>query len=127
MRVVVSGDRNWTNVEVMYDRLASLPEGTTIVHGAARGADRLAGSIARVLRLTEEPHPAHWDRHRRAAGPIRNREMLLSAPVDLVLAFHNDLKSSKGTLDMVLLAQSKDVPVELFGDAGRLDIPTELC
>jgi hypothetical protein len=42
--------------------------------------------IWRDLGGTDEPHPADWARHKRAAGPRRNAAMVESNP-DLVIAF----------------------------------------
>lgn len=123
MRVLVTGDRNWTWKGIIQEQLHSLKEEDyfdplVVVHGAARGADTLAGEAAATLGLLVEAHPARWEEHGRAAGPIRNREMLNSG-IDLVLAFHSDLASSKGTKDMVFIANKEGVPVRLFADTRR--------
>lgn len=47
-----------------------------LLHGGARGADRAVGRAARQLGWPVEVLPADWRRHGRAAGPIRNRELL---------------------------------------------------
>ena len=47
-----------------------------LLHGGARGADRAIGRAARQLGWPVEVLPADWRRHGRAAGPIRNRELL---------------------------------------------------
>jgi len=61
--------------------------------------------------------PADW-RIGRGAGPKRNKEMLaelLKFPGDrLVVAFHDDLKSSKGTANMVAIATKAGVHVRLI-------------
>jgi len=49
MRIIVCGSRNWTNYSIIYRELSKLPGNTVIIHGAARGADTIAGSIARHL------------------------------------------------------------------------------
>src|SRR4051812_30438242 len=116
MRVLVTGDRNWDNEHIIFEALADiawdpdLEDAVVVIHGAARGADTQAGSAAKRLKLTVEEFPAQWKEYGKAAGPIRNREMLNSG-VDLVLAFHSDLASSKGTKDMVFIANKEGVPV----------------
>ena len=117
MRVLVCGDREWTHETTIRRRLQQLPRDATIVHGAARGVDRLAAVIARRLGWSAEQieaFPAEWDRLGTSAGPRRNQAMLNSG-IDLVLAFHNDLTQSKGTADMVRRAQAAGVPVEIIG------------
>ena len=47
-----------------------------LLHGGARGADRTIGRAAQQLGWPVEVLPADWRRHGRAAGPIRNRELL---------------------------------------------------
>jgi hypothetical protein len=47
-----------------------------IIHGAARGADRMADSWANAHGIEVVVCPA-WDRQGKAAGPIRNDEMLV--------------------------------------------------
>ena len=118
MKVLVCGDRNWTNRQLIERELRRFdPKTTIIIHGAARGADTIAGEIATSLGFQVMPFPADWDRLGRAAGPIRNREMLKQQP-DRVLAFHNNLDKSKGTADMVSIARRALVPVEVFQETG---------
>ncbi len=49
---------------------------------------------------------AKWETYGKAAGPIRNREMLLNLPA-LVVAF----PGGKGTADMVRQAERAGIPV----------------
>ena len=88
------------------------------VHGAARGVDSIADSHARRLGLEVRPHPADWDKYHRAAGPIRNREMLEERP-NLVAAFHDDIVNSKGTKDMLKQARRAGIPAILVNSAGE--------
>jgi hypothetical protein len=67
-----------------------------------------------VIRSEIIAYPADWDRDGRAAGPIRNRLMLGRHPeIDLVVAFHDYIASSKGTRDMVRIAAGSGKLVEL--------------
>ncbi len=50
-----------------------------LLHGGARGADRTIGRAAHQLGWSSLVLPAEWGRHGRAAGPIRNRELLEQA------------------------------------------------
>ena len=113
MVVLVCGSRDWTDDQAIFKRLSKLPDGTTVIHGACSGADSLAGKIAKKLGLVVKEFPANWTKYDKAAGPIRNSEML-SYGVDLVLAFHCDITKSKGTLDMVNKAKKAGVPVIVF-------------
>ena len=48
-------------------------------HGGVRGADAAIGRAAHQLGWSSLVMPAQWQRHGRAAGPIRNRELLEQA------------------------------------------------
>jgi hypothetical protein len=67
-----------------------------IIHGGASGADRLAGEWAASRGIPVEVHPADWQKYGRAAGPIRNQQMIDRKP-DMVVAF----PGGRGTADMV--------------------------
>jgi predicted Fe-Mo cluster-binding NifX family protein len=110
MRVIVCGGRNYTEEEVIRKRLALLRDehpDAIVIHGAAPGADAWSGYVAGTLGLTVEVHPANWAKHGRAAGPIRNQEMLDSG-VDLVIAF----PGGRGTEDMIKRAERAGVEVQ---------------
>ena len=112
MRVIVCGGRDYSDERTIDTVMRALSMPTIVVHGDARGADRLAGHVARNLGLTVENHPADWKAHGKAAGPIRNQAML-DAGADLVIAF----PGGAGTADMVGRARSAGVPV-LHVDGG---------
>ena len=114
MKVLVCGDRNWAREAPIRERLSTLPKDAIIIEGGARGADTLARHAAEYLGLKVVEFPADWDRHGRAAGPIRNRQMLDEKP-DLVIAFHPDLDSSRGTADTVREARRRGILVEVIG------------
>ncbi|MGH3753443.1 MAG: SLOG family protein [Pseudonocardiaceae bacterium] len=78
-----------------------------VVHGGARGADRLAGDIARGWGWTPEPHPADWARHGRSAGFRRNAEMV-TLGADVCLAFILD--ASRGASHTAHLADTAGIP-----------------
>lgn len=118
MRVQITGDRDWSDYLTIEKALRAVlddddPQTVIVVHGAARGADSIAGEVATELGCKVEVFPADWKKYGRAAGPIRNTEMLDSGP-DVVLAFHDDLKSSKGTKNCVEQALKRNIPVLYF-------------
>lgn len=114
MKVLVTGDRDWKDKEKIKREIEQFPIETIIIHGAARGADSLAEEVATSLGLKTIIYPALWNTYGKAAGYIRNRQMIKEHPdVQLVLAFHSDLKNSKGTRDMVSVAKTFNIPVKL--------------
>ncbi len=111
MRVIVCGSRNFANRAWLYSRLDRLPRPVVIVHGAATGADTLAGEWALGAEgATAEAHPAEWDKFSHAAGPIRNG-LMAKLGADLCIAFPTG--TSKGTWDMVRQARDAGIPVEV--------------
>jgi len=115
MRVLVTGDRDWNDAVLIESHLKKLPKDTLIIQGGARGADTLAKQAAHRLGLEVETYKADWKRYRKAAGPIRNRQMLKEGKPDRGLAFHDNIENSKGTKDMVAVLRKAGVPVELIG------------
>lgn len=113
MRVLVCGDRNWSDMAVIRREMEKLPQGTVIIHGDCIGADRIAGHYASAWGWRMQEYPADWLTYGRAAGPIRNRQMLTEGKPDLVLAFHRDLSQSRGTKDMVNAARKAGVEVRV--------------
>lgn len=111
--VVVTGSRTWSNRESVAKRLKNLPPNTVLIHGDCRGLDTLAKEEAIKLGFEVRAYPANWDLYGKAAGPIRNQEMLNLKPA-LVIAFHQDLKTSKGTKDCVGEAMRRGITVELI-------------
>lgn len=82
----------------------------TLVHGAAAGADTQAGIWAKRRGVAVMEFPANWNEHGRAAGHIRNAQMLEEGQPDLVLAF----PGGKGTKSMVRKAWAAGVPIILM-------------
>jgi len=115
MKVLVCGDRHWTDRESIQRELESIDGISVVVHGAAKGADSIAADIAHEMELGVDSYPAQWGRYGRGAGPIRNQQMLDEGRPDLVLAFHRNLSSSKGTKDMVTRAKKAGIKVRVIG------------
>ena len=124
MRVLVCGGRDFDNYVFVRDTLYALcdefglwyPEdeyGNTlptveIIHGGCpSGADKCADEFAIVNWCKFQEFKADWDKHGRAAGPIRNQKMLEEGRPDLVLAF----RGGRGTADMNRRAEKAGIEV----------------
>ena len=83
------------------DFLLALPKDTVIIEGEAPGADTIAREEADKIGLVVEKYRAKWNLYGRGAGIIRNTEMRKVGKPDKVVAFHNDIGSSKGTKNMI--------------------------
>jgi YspA, cpYpsA-related SLOG family len=111
MRVLVTGGRNYSDrsaVDRVLDSIHMERGISVLIHGGAAGADELASEWAYDSGIVESAFPANWDKHGRAAGPIRNKQMLVEGKPDLVVAF----PGGKGTQNMV--RQARDSGVEVY-------------
>jgi hypothetical protein len=94
MRLLVCGSRTFTDDRFLFRVLDGFlkeardtQEDIVIIAGGARGADHFAERWANFDRVPCEEYPADWATHGKAAGPIRNQQMLDDGKPDLVLAF----------------------------------------
>jgi hypothetical protein len=94
----------------MRHKLRELPRGSTVVHGGARGADRIAGELAQALGLEERVFLPDWSSYGKRAGMIRNLAMLDLVP-DIVLAFWDG--ASTGTGHTIGEARRRGIPVDV--------------
>lgn len=110
MRVIVCGGRDFTNHILMNSTMKELHERfkfTCVIHGDARGADRMAAFWANKHGIATIPYPADWNTYGNSAGPIRNTEMLREEKPDMVIAF----PGGSGTRHMVKISNEAGVPV----------------
>jgi hypothetical protein len=112
-KVLVTGDRNWHDMAMVFRVLSRYGPDTVLIHGAARGADRHADAYGHYRHWQVFAVPADWDIHGRAAGPIRNQRMLDEHQPDVCHAFHDNLEHSRGTKDMVARCDKAGVPVHV--------------
>jgi hypothetical protein len=110
MRVLVCGGREFTDRGRLDRALAAFNRAcpiSVLIEGDARGADRFAGEWGRANGITVLVFPAEWERLGRAAGLIRNEQMLREGKPDVVLAF----PGGRGTAHMKRIAAAAGVPV----------------
>lgn len=140
MKVLVCGDRYWgvdptpapgvseetlqalrerahIERETLFSYLDELYERETIteiIEGEAPGADLLGRRWAEERGVAVRPFRAKWREQGRAAGPIRNKLMLVEGQPDFVAAFHNNIHLSKGTKNMVLQTRRAQIPYDVI-------------
>lgn len=78
MIIVVTGGRDFDN-EIMVFSALDVIYPDILIHGGASGADALADKWAKSRAKVHICYPAEWKENGKAAGPIRNRDMLLFA------------------------------------------------
>jgi hypothetical protein len=112
-RLLVCGSRDWGDLDTIAEVLAAYigrPH-MVVIHGAARGADSLAGEVAEDYGWDVRAFPADWERHGKRAGILRNLMMLDERP-DRVIAFQRN--GSRGTQHTIDEARRRGIPVEVY-------------
>lgn len=115
MRILVCGGRDFNKVDWFNDVMNTYRDRVThIISGGAKGADTMAWKWALVnANLPEENihiYKADWDKHGKAAGPIRNQIMLDASRPDLVVGF----PGGRGTGDMLNRAIRQNIDVDIY-------------
>lgn len=120
IRLLVCGGRDFNDQSSVFAHLDAIHDDrriSCIISGAASGADHLAYNWARDRGVEVREFPADWKTHGRAAGPIRNRQMLSEGRPDAVVAF----SGGRGTADMKKAARAAGIPV--WADDGTWLVP----
>jgi hypothetical protein len=113
MKTIIAGGRDVTDCLIV--RAAIVASGfdteiTEVVSGGARGVDAMGERWAREVGIPVRVFPADWDKHGKAAGPIRNGQMADYA--DALIAVWNG--QSRGTSNMIEQAKAKGLRVFVF-------------
>lgn len=109
-RILVCGGRDYDDKDKVYkilDQAVTKYGDIHIIHGAASGADNLAGDWAHDRMMAWTSYPADWKKLGKRAGYVRNVQMLNEGKPDLVIAF----PGGTGTKMMINLANAAKVPV----------------
>ncbi len=111
--VVIGGYRNFNDYEAFKmfvdASIAQLNETKiTIISGHCKGVDMMAEQYAAEKKYGLKVFPAEWKKYGRAAGPIRNKQMVENANV--VIAF----VCEKATGTKNLISHAKKLGKRLF-------------
>ncbi len=119
MRVLICGGRdlcrheafNWLERnlfdEISFATGCSVVTIDAIIHGGAKGADQAADDWAKSENIKSICFPANWKKHGKAAGPIRNRQMIDQGRPDIVVA----LPGGRGTRNMINQADGEGIQI----------------
>ena len=110
MKVLVCGSRNFYDWRSLEQELKE-HDITLIIEGCASGADSLARQWAIYNEIPYEEYPADWSNYGKAAGPLRNQQMLDKGDPELVIAFMSP--NSRGTRHMVEIAKKAGIPTKI--------------
>ena len=117
-KLIIAGTRSFNNYEMLRDAVfAALLEqarwtygfSAEIVSGGAPGADTLAVTLATAHKWPFKIFPADWEKHGRAAGPIRNKQMAKYA--DMAIVFWDG--KSRGAQNMIQQMREAGKPVQV--------------
>jgi hypothetical protein len=114
MKMIIAGGRSYkfTQKDIyQLEYICRVWEVTEIVSGGALGADREGEVFALNHKLPIKRFSADWDKHGRAAGPLRNREMAEYA--DAVVLF----PGNKGTESMY--KEALHAAIRIFDWTGK--------
>jgi len=114
VRALFCGQRTYTDRETIFKAIMGLTRESVVIHGGAKGADYIAHEMAIKCGLGVEVYFADWKKDGKAAGPIRNQRMIDEGKPDIVYAFFNNRKESRGTEDMIRRAEQAGIPVVVF-------------
>jgi hypothetical protein len=115
LKVAVVGSREYADLAAVRQFVWECERTTVIVSGGAKGVDRAAVDEAKRLGMPYEVYLPDWSGHGKAAGIIRNREIVASA--DEVVAFWDG--KSRGTQATMEMAKAAGKPVRVFKKDGR--------
>lgn len=124
MKILVCGSRDWRDKATVHRALLMCEERYGeyhLIHGACRGADIIAGELALAAEMVVTAVPAKWGKHGKKAGPIRNDYMLKRGRPSLVLAFHQNIRESRGTAHMVKIAEDAGISVVVISGSSSLN------
>jgi hypothetical protein len=115
MKIIIAGTRNFNDKHLLFCQMDWLVTKLTlqyfsVVSGTAEGADKLGEEWAEERNVACERFPPDWNKHGKAAGPIRNAQMADVA--DICVVFWDG--KSKGTKNMIETALSKGLMVKVI-------------
>lgn len=121
-RVIIAGSRQFNDYKLMLNTLDELGvhlintiDPVEIISGHAPGADTLGEKFAKAYGYPLKIFLADWSKYGKAAGPIRNEEMVKyasEADRGILIAF--PVSESRGTRNIIKLAKRYKLEVNVI-------------
>lgn len=111
--IAIVGSRGFDEYEVLEESILSLfqpDQINKIISGGAIGTDTLAEQFSSKHNVQIEVIKPEWNKYGRAAGPIRNKEIMKAA--DFAIVFWDG--SSKGTLNDLKICYKQGISHTVF-------------
>ena len=114
MKLIIAGGRDFYDYSLMKSKLDNIletvDEEIEIVSGTANGADKLGEQYAQEKGFPIKKFPADWDKYKKRAGYMRNKQMAEYATH--CVCFWNG--KSKGTAMMIDLAKEFELSLRVI-------------
>lgn len=115
MRLIIAGTRTFDDYDFLKKKLDKIlanevKECIEFISGGANGADALGERYAKEHGVIPTTFEADWTQHGKAAGPIRNQQMVLHS--SHAIFFWDE--RSKGTASCIKLAQDAGLKVRII-------------
>ena len=115
-KVIIAGSREFTDYALLEKKcdkiLKDIPKDKLIiVSGKCSGADLLGEHYAKSRGIPIEEFPADWNKHGKAAGPIRNKQMAYYASHLIVFWNGND---KGGSINMIKQAREQGLTIRII-------------
>jgi hypothetical protein len=111
MKIAIIGSRTFNDYYTLQETLNPYKfKITTVVSGAAKGADLLGEKWALENNIKTLIFPADWNKYGKRAGFIRNKDIIKNC--DYVIAFWDN--KSKGTAHSISLCKKYNISYKII-------------
>jgi predicted membrane GTPase involved in stress response len=110
MIILISGSREYSDLEFVKEYVKLLPSDTILLNGRARGVDNVARNTALFNDIRVRDYPAEWRKYGKGAGFIRNHIMVDLA--ELIICFWDG--ESPGTKDVIDYSLQQNKPLVVY-------------
>lgn len=115
MKLLIAGSRDFNNFPLLEENVKFFTKNfdnseIEIVSGNAKGADKLGEQYAKKYNIKIKLFPADWNKFKKSAGMIRNREMGDYA-THAILFWDG---KSPGTKAMAQILKEKNIPHKII-------------
>ena len=121
-RIIGTGSRDYPYPEIVRETMEYIKTWHgefLLVHGGCKtGADRQMDDWARDQGWEPEVHEANWGQLKKAAGPLRNSEMV-NRGANYCVGFPHPDKPSYGTRDCMTKAKKRGIQTWVIGPDGK--------
>ncbi len=115
MKYIIAGSRDINDYDMfcrIMSQLALHEKATEVVCGMAPGVDLMGKRWAEFWRIPVKEFPADWNTYGKAAGPMRNKQMVDYADA-LVAIMHKDSKGTQNCINQAINKPIHDIIIRI--------------